>query len=88
MAHQAVGTTPRSAADIAAELDRTRGRMSDNVEALREYFTPSSVARRGSERATGWFLDDFGGVRPGRVAAVVVPIVAAGLLLGLRRRGR
>jgi hypothetical protein len=78
----------RSSADIAADLDRTRTRLAGNVQELRDYFTPTAVARRGSERATGWFLDDFGGVRPDRVAKAAAPVVLAVLGFGLARRHR
>jgi len=55
---------------------------------LREQTAPAALAQRGLRAAGGWFTDEFGGVRPERVAiagAVVVGIVAIKLL---RRRGR
>ncbi len=81
-----VAAPNRTSAEIAAELDRTRERLSGDVEALRDYFAPSNLARRGSERATGWFLDDFGGIRPERVAAAVAPVALLVLGFGLSRR--
>jgi len=78
----------RSSADLAADLERTRARLAGDVDQLRDYFAPASLARRGSERVTGWFLDDFGGVRPERVAAVVAPIVVLGAGIGVIRRWR
>lgn len=54
---------------------------------LRAETTPAAFARRGGRAITGWFTDEFGGVRPERVAivgAVVVGVIA----LKLIRRGR
>ena len=38
---------------IRAEIDRTRGRLSEDVDVLTESVRPSSVAKRTAQRATG-----------------------------------
>ncbi|MCF8530461.1 MAG: hypothetical protein K9G05_02860 [Candidatus Nanopelagicales bacterium] len=73
---------------IQAELNAARADFVSSLTQLREQTTPAALAQRGLRAAGGWFTDEFGGIRPERVAiasAVVVGIVAIKLL---RRRGR
>jgi nitrate/nitrite transporter NarK len=73
---------------IQAEINTAREDFIASLTELREQTTPAALAQRGLRAAGGWFTDEFGGVRPERVAiagAVVVGIVAIKLL---RRRGR
>ena len=90
MTNAEVATKSRTPDEIVADLDRARARLASDVEGLRDYFAPTAIVRRGSERVTGWFLDDFGGIRPDRVAIAVAPVAAVGVLGALirRRRGR
>lgn len=50
--------------------------------------TPAAMARRGGRAITGWFTDEFGGIRPERVA-IVGAVVAGIVVLKIigRRRG-
>lgn len=46
-------TTSNDPDAIRAEIDRTRGRLSEDVDVLTESVRPSSVAKRTAQRATG-----------------------------------
>lgn len=46
-------TTNNDPDAIRAEIDRTRGRLSEDVDVLTESVRPSSVAKRATQRATG-----------------------------------
>lgn len=46
-------TTTNDPDTIRAEIDRTRGRLSEDVDVLTESVRPSSVAKRTAQRATG-----------------------------------
>ena len=79
---------PTSIAAIQAEVVTARADFIASLTELKEQTSPAALAQRGLRAASGWFTDEFGGVRPERVAiagAVVVGIVAIKLL---RRRGR
>ncbi len=83
-------TTPAgtSIAAMQADIASARADFLASLTELREQTAPAALAQRGLRAAGGWFTDEFGGVRPERVAiagAVVVGIVAIKLL---RRRGR
>jgi nitrate/nitrite transporter NarK len=83
--------TAHEGANIAAmqaDIASARADFLASLTELREQTAPAALAQRGLRAAGGWFTDEFGGVRPERVAiagAVVVGIVAIKLL---RRRGR
>lgn len=75
-------------AQIQAEVESARSDFVASLQELRENTSPQALLQRGVRAAGGWFTDEFGGVRPQRVAivgAVVVGIVAIKLI---RRRGR
>ena len=81
----------RSAAQIEADLDATRTRLSDTLDELQERLSPRTLARQTGRRIKGGFVDpDSGRVRPAR-AALVAGVVggAVAVLAGaraLRRR--
>jgi len=80
-------TAPQSVAQLQAEIASAREDLVESLSQLKAETTPGAIARRGSRKVTGWFTDEFGGVRPERVAivgAVVVGLIAIKLL----RRGR
>lgn len=79
--------TTSTVADLQAEITAARAELVATLAELKAETTPPAIARRGGRMVTGWFTDEFGGVRPERVAiagAVVVGIIA----LKLIRRGR
>ena len=72
---------------LQAEVESARAAFINSVTQLREQTSAGALAQRGLSAAQGWFTDDFGSIRPKRVAivgAVVVGVVAIKLF---RRRG-
>ncbi len=72
---------------LQAEVETARAAFINSVTQLREQTSAGAMAQRGLSAAQGWFTDDFGAIRPKRVAivsAVVVGVIAIKLF---RRRG-
>ncbi|CAB4849849.1 unannotated protein [freshwater metagenome] len=78
----------RTVAEIEAELDATRARLSSRLDDLQSYVSPRNVAERQVRRIKNSFVDEYGGIRPERV--LVAGLAAIAILVGLRamRRGR
>ena len=75
----------KTAAELEAEIAVTRERLASTLEELRIQTQPANLARHGLARVTGVFTDEYGGVRPDRVAIAVVGVVS---LIMLRRWSR
>ena len=76
-----------SIVDLQAEITAAREELVASIAAIKAETTPVALARRGGRAVTGWFTDEFGGVRPERVAiagAIVVGLIA--LRVVARRR--
>ncbi len=74
-------------APLVTEVEAARAAFVNSVTQLREQTSAGALAQRGLSAAQGWFTDDFGAIRPKRVAivsAVVVGVIAIKLF---RRRG-
>jgi hypothetical protein len=81
----------RSPAEIEADLERTRERLSGTLDELSERLSPRDLIRRGGRRVKAQFVDEQSGrVRRARAAVVLGSLGAAvGGLLALRStRGR
>ena len=83
-------TTPSAptTADLQAEISAAREELVATISTLKGEMTPAAMARRGGRAITGWFTDEFGGIRPERVA-IVGAVVAGIVVLKIigRRRG-
>ena len=66
-----------SAAQLEAEIDSARQNLASTIEQLRAETTPAALAQRGLNTVKGFFTDEYGGIRPERVA------MAAGVVVGL-----
>ena len=66
-----------SQADLQAEIAAAREELAANLAALKQQTTVPALARRGGRAALAWFTDEYGGVRPERVA------IAAGVVVGV-----
>lgn len=76
-----------SVADLQAEVEAARDELVASIAELKSQTTPKAMVQRGGRSVTGLFTDEFGGIRPERVAiagAVVLGVVA--LALWRRRR--
>lgn len=76
-----------SLVDLQAEVSAAREELVASIAELKSQTTPKALVERGGRKVTGLFTDEFGGIRPERVAivgAVVVGLIA--LRLVTRRR--
>jgi hypothetical protein len=78
----------RSLDEIEAELDETRARLAERLDALADYVTPRNLVGRQVDKVKRVFVDEYGGIKPEPIL-IGVGVVAAivGIRL-LRRRGR
>ena len=77
-----------SMVDLQAEVSAARDELVASIGELKAQTAPKALAQRGGRSITGWFTDEFGGVRPERVAiaaAVVVGVIALRLVARRRR---
>ena len=76
----------RTSQQIEDDLIVTRARLAGRLDDLQAYVAPRAVLGRQLERVRSFYVDEFGGVRPERIAATAAVVVA---LVALRiRRGR
>jgi nitrate/nitrite transporter NarK len=82
-------TAPQQSLEaIQADINTARADFIASLTELREQTTPAALAQRGLRAAGGWFTDEFGGVRPERVAIVGAVVLGVVAIKILRRRGR
>jgi hypothetical protein len=76
-------TQPSSLVDMQTSVAAAREELVASLVSLKSETTPAALAQRGLGAAKGWFTDEYGGIRPDRVAivgAVVVGYVAIKLI--------
>lgn len=76
-----------SIVDLQTQVVAAREELVASLSTLKQETSPAALAQRGLGAVKGWFTDEYGGIRPERVAmagAVVVGFVAI-KLLGRRR---
>ena len=81
-------SNPPSIVDLQTQVVAAREELVASLSMLKNQTTPAALGRRGLGAVKGWFTDEYGGIRPERVAiagAVVVGYVAIKIL---RRRLR
>ncbi len=66
----------RSLDEIETDLDATRERLAQGLDDLQEYVSPKNIAARQVDKVKGVFIDQYGGVKPERVAMAVGALVA------------
>jgi hypothetical protein len=77
-----------SVADLQAEISAAREQLVATLNELKSQTKPAALAKRGQQNALGFFTDEFGGVRPERVAmagAVVIGLIVIGMIRRARR---
>ena len=77
-----------SIVDLQAEVAAAREELVASLSELKSQTQPKALVERGGRTVTGFFTDEYGGIRPERVAivgAVVLGLVALRMLT--RRRG-
>jgi hypothetical protein len=81
-------TKQPSLVDLQVQVAAAREEFVGSVAGLKSQVEPAALAKRAGRSLMGWFTDEYGGVRPERVAiagAVVVGVLAL-KALGSRRR--
>ena len=74
---------------LQADVEQARADLLATIDELRLQATPAAIVHRAGRTVTGFVTDEFGGIRPERVAivgAVVVGVVAIRVLAWRRRR--
>jgi hypothetical protein len=74
---------PSPLVDMQTSVAAAREELVASLVSLKSETTPAALAQRGLGAAKGWFTDEYGGIRPDRVAivgAVVVGYVAIKLI--------
>ena len=75
-------------AELQSEVTAAKAALDEAVAELRAGVAPAAIAERGLAAVKGWFTDEYGGLRPDRIAIVagaVVGIVALRAIAGRRR---
>ena len=75
-----------SIVDLQAEVAAAREELVASIADLKAQATPEALAGRGGRSITGCFTDEFGGVRPERVAIVGAVVVGLIVLRLIARR--
>lgn len=76
-----------SMVDLQTQVVAAREELVASLSTLKQQATPGALAQRGLGAVKGWFTDEYGGVRPERVAiagAIVIGYLAI-KVLGRRR---
>ena len=74
-----------SLVDLQAEVVAAREELVASLAQLRSETTPAAFVKRGGRAVLGVFTDEYGGIRPERVAIAAV-VVAGVLAIPFRRR--
>jgi hypothetical protein len=77
-----------STVDLQAEIAAAREELAASLAALKGETSPAAIAKRGGRAFVSLFTDEFGGVRPERVAIAGAVVVGYIALRVLRRRLR
>ena len=78
----------RSPEQLQAEVEVARADLVASLGQLREQTTPTALVDRAKSKVSAFFLDEYGGVRPERVAIAAGAVVAVVVMGRWRRRRR
>lgn len=76
----------RSMAEIEAEMAATRERLAATVGQLQEALQPKNLLRLQVEKVKGFYVDEYGAVRPERVAGTVGVVVVSVVVVKVVKR--
>ena len=77
----------QSLVDLQAEVAAAREELVSSLSELKSQTTPQAMVQRGGRAMFGFFTDEYGGIRPERVAIAAVVTIGV-LALTFRRRRR
>lgn len=73
---------------LQANVEAARAQLLSTVAELKAQATPGALAKRALHGVAGFFTDEYGGIRPERVAIVGAVVVGAVALRVITRRRR
>lgn len=76
----------RSLAQIETDMDATRERLAATIGQLQEALTPKNLAMAQVEKVKNFYVDEYGAVRPERVAATVGVVVGTVVVVRVLKR--
>ena len=91
MSEPSKSTGQPTKAELEAEIAAARDGLTSSLEQLRAETRPEALIQRGKDAVKGFFTDEYGGVRPDRVAMVagtVITLVVLRRWRSARRRNR
>ena len=81
-------TPPSLLVDERTHVAAAREELLASLANLKAEAAPGALAQRALGAAKGWFTDEYGGVRPERIAIVGAVVVGFVAIKILGRRGR
>ena len=75
-----------SIVDLQAEVEAAREELVASIAELKSQTQPKAIVNRGKRNVMGLFTDEFGGIRPERVAIAGAVVVGVLALIAIRRR--
>jgi hypothetical protein len=76
----------RTAAEIQSEMDATRERLAETIAQLQDALQPKNIMNRQVEKVKSFYVDEYGAVRPEKVAATVGVVVAGVVVIKVTKR--
>ncbi len=77
-----------SVEELQAEIESARNDLVASIDQLKAQAKPKALITRAQRNVMGFFTDEFGGVRPERVAVVGAVVIGIFALGAIRRRRR
>jgi hypothetical protein len=75
-----------SIVDLQAEVEAAREELVASIAELKSQTQPKAIVQRGKRNVMGLFTDEFGGIRPERVAIAGAVVVGVLAIIAIRRR--
>ena len=75
-----------SIVDLQAEVEAAREELVASIAELKSQTQPKAIVARGRRNVMGLFTDEFGGIRPERVAIAGAVVVGVLAIIAIRRR--
>lgn len=79
-------TPPRSVAQIQSDMDVTRQRLMSTLDELKVATSPKNIARSRVEKVRDYYVDEYGAVRPERVAKTAAIVVGSIVAIKVTKR--
>jgi hypothetical protein len=76
----------RTVAQIESDMDATRERLTETISQLQEALAPKNIMHRQMEKVKSFYFDEYGAVRPEKVAVTVGAVVAGVVVIKVTKR--